>query len=238
MDSLKNKQGLKTTILWVVIFSIAMGFMEGAVVVYLREIYYPKGFSFPLATISDRIALTELLREAATVIMLSIIGMIAGRTKLSSFAYFLLSFAVWDIVYYLVLKMILDWPESVFTWDILFLIPVPWLGPVLAPILISIGMIVLAIVVLRKENLGIVQKFSKYSILFFAIGCSLILWSFMSDYINIIQINGISSFWIPGSSRKLLEEINTFIPVNFNWILFSMGYVLILLGILKYKLQR
>ena len=30
------------------LYAVAMGYLEAAVVVYLRAIYYPEGFSFPL----------------------------------------------------------------------------------------------------------------------------------------------------------------------------------------------
>ena len=92
-------------ILWIVLlFSIAMGFLESAVVIYLRKIYYPNGFSLPLVAIDKDILLTELLREAATIIMLLTVGIIAGKTKVSRFAYFIFCFGVWDIFYYVFLK--------------------------------------------------------------------------------------------------------------------------------------
>jgi hypothetical protein len=37
------------TIIWLAVFSMAMGYLESAVVVYLRKLYYPDGFKFPLA---------------------------------------------------------------------------------------------------------------------------------------------------------------------------------------------
>ena len=88
-------------LLWVIIFSIAMGFLETAVVVYLRHIYYPQGFKFPLAPIDTSLVVVEVGRELATIIMLLGVGAIAGRTFASRFAYFILSFAIWDIFYYL-----------------------------------------------------------------------------------------------------------------------------------------
>jgi hypothetical protein len=68
----------KTIIIWVSLFSIAMGMLESAVVVYLRELYYPEGFAFPLKMMSSTLILTEILREAATLIMLIAIGVLAG----------------------------------------------------------------------------------------------------------------------------------------------------------------
>ena len=88
---------LKIVIIWTIIFSIAMGFLEATVVVYLRQLYYPQGFNFPLQSIAMPIFKFELLREIATIVMLCGISIIAGKTLHSRFAFFMLNFAVWDI---------------------------------------------------------------------------------------------------------------------------------------------
>src|SRR5580700_10847047 len=126
---------LRTKIFWLTAFSIAMGFLEAAVVIYLRKMYYPNGFHFPLTVVEPDIGLTEFLREAATVIMLLAIGILTGKNTSQKFGIFLFCFAIWDIFYYVFLKMLIGWPASLLDWDILFLIPVPWVGPVLAPCL-------------------------------------------------------------------------------------------------------
>ena len=135
-----------------VIFAIAMGYFEAAVVVYLRELYYPDGFyikekvGFPfikfglveeLKPFSKKLILTELGREAATIVMLVTLSLIAGNSVKSYIAYFLLLFGIWDIFYYVFLKIILGWPEFLSTTDVFFLIPTPWIGPVWLPILLS-----------------------------------------------------------------------------------------------------
>ena len=113
-----------------------MGFMETAVVVYLRKIYYPDGFQFPLIPIDADIALVEFLREAATITMLLGIGILTGKTSSQKFAFFIYCFAIWDIFYYVFLKVLLDWPESRFTWDIIILIPEHWVGHEIDPCII------------------------------------------------------------------------------------------------------
>jgi hypothetical protein len=146
-----------------IVFAIAMGYLEAAVVVYLRELYYPEGFyikekvKFPfikfgvvaeLKPFPKKIIFTEIGRESATIIMLAGFAFVAGNSFATSAAYFLILFGVWDIFYYVFLKIILNWPESFSTTDVFFLIPVPWIGPVWLPIflsgiLIAIGLIVL-----------------------------------------------------------------------------------------------
>ena len=122
-----------------------MGYLESAVVVYLRSIYYANGFEFPMVPINKLHTITEIGREISTMIMLIGIGVFSGKDKSGKFAVFLYSFAIWDIFYYVFLKILLNWPESLFTWDILFLIPPVWTGPVIAPVISSSTMIILSL---------------------------------------------------------------------------------------------
>src|SRR5215468_561177 len=94
------------------VYAVAMAYLESAVVVYLRRLYYPQGFDFPLVIVDIPTLLIELGREAATIVMLATVGIAAGRTKVGKFAYFLLLFGVWDIFYYVWLKAFLGWPDS------------------------------------------------------------------------------------------------------------------------------
>ncbi len=129
-------------LLWLTLFGVAFGFIEGAVVVYLRELYYPGGFSLDLLASRPRhIVTTEVVREAASLLMLLSVARLAVRGGLRRFAVFAFCFGVWDLVFYLTLKLLLDWPLSLLDWDILFLIPVPWTAPVLAPVLVSLGLV-------------------------------------------------------------------------------------------------
>ena len=123
---MKRKLNSGKILFWVAIFSIAMGYLESAVVIYIREIYYPEGFSFPLKVLDNHILVTELLREAATLIMLIGIGVVAGKTPIERFGLFIYSFGWWDIFYYIFLKALVGWPESLLTWDILFMVPTTW----------------------------------------------------------------------------------------------------------------
>lgn len=140
-----------------------MGYLEAAVVAYLRELYYPNGFhiskkiKFPfikfgpvaeLKPFSERIFLTELARELFTMIMLVSFAWLVGNSLSSRIVYFLLAFGVWDIFYYIFLKIILNWPESFGTTDVFFLIPTPWIGPVWLPILCSVIIIAISFLIL------------------------------------------------------------------------------------------
>lgn len=126
------------------LFALAMAWVEAAAVMYLRlpadrvQPYQPN----PLPTLPT-LGPIELAREAATLLMLAAVGSLAGRDRPSRFGFFLIAFGVWDLCYYLFLRWMGGWPASLLDWDILFLIPLPWWGPVLAPALISLLMIIL-----------------------------------------------------------------------------------------------
>lgn len=214
----------KNLLLTVTLFSVAMGFMETAVVVYLRELYYSDGFKFPLVAIDHQIALTEILREAATIIMLIGIGIIAGKNKIQRFAWFIFSFAVWDIFYYVFLKALLNWPSSLLDWDALFLIPVPWTGPVLAPCIISATMILLALFILTKENKGSSMFISKPGWALLITACFVWIFSFCKDYV--VYAN---QLYATTSSQNNFElQMLQFIPSAYNWWLFILGQSLAL----------
>jgi len=205
---------LRGTIVRVVVFGLAMGYLEAVVVVYLREIYYPGGFSFPLVPISARDLWVEIGREAATLVMLLMTGMLSGKSARSRFAFFLLVFAVWDIAYYLFLKLILVWPAGPGVEDILFLIPVPWVGPVWAPVVLSASMIVLSIVILRGEDCHAVPRLARA--LYFLIPGALCV---------------IASFTLPSFIHPAAALSGE--PAHFMGLVFGAGELLIVAGILR-----
>lgn len=138
-----------------VLFSVAFAYIESAVVVYLRAIFHPDGFTFPLAIFEltaegRRLLLTEIGREAATLVLIVTAACLFGRRRQERFAYFLVIFAVWDIFYYIWLKVLLDWPATIMDWDVLFLIPVVWASPVLYPVLVSLAMFAFAVAILYR----------------------------------------------------------------------------------------
>lgn len=168
-------------LLWVSVFGIAFGYLEASVVVYLRGLYYPEGFTFPLKMMAPEHLMIELVREAATIIMLAAMAMLAGSKAWSRFGFFIVAFGVWDVFYYVWLKVVLYWPGNLFDWDILFLVPLPWIGPVIAPVLISFMMIVLGwIIVFRVEgNKFFAPGKASWSISILGVAC--VLYSFMED---------------------------------------------------------
>lgn len=210
------------SLVWITLFAIAMGFMESAVVIYLRELYYKEGFDFPLKIIPPHIGKVEFYREIATIVMLVGIGIVSGKTKLQRFAYFVLSFAVWDIFYYVFLYVFLSWPQSLSTWDILFLVPVPWVGPVWAPVLLSLLMIAGSVfIICETEKKPSFRIPSVYWWLLIS-GAFICIVSFMWDYLAYSKNGGA---WSVFSSNELSTEIQNYIPGKFNSALFFTGFI-------------
>lgn len=168
-------------IFWILVFSIAMALVEAAVVVYLWALYYPEGFAFPLELITVRHFIVELGREAATIFMLLSVAALIGKRFWEKFAYFVICFGFWDIFYYVWLKLALGWPSSLLDWDILFLIPLPWIGPVIAPVSIAIMMILAGLLIIALYKRGYDFRPSFLTWVLTIIGTLTILYSFMRD---------------------------------------------------------
>lgn len=211
------------TILFLTIFSMAMGFMESAVVVYLRTLYYPSGFDFPLVPMATTVLFTELLREAATLIMLLSIAIIAGKNFAQQFVFFLFCFAVWDIFYYVFLKLLIDWPPSLLTGDILFLLPVPWAGPVLAPCLLSMTMILMTFMIVYLQQHQFPVSFRRIDWLLMITASLIVIFSFIVDYFGILY----NATGTP-NSIVLQDTLGKFTPERYNWYIFAVGELIIL----------
>jgi hypothetical protein len=166
---------------WVSAFSIAFAYVESSIVVYLRGLYYPDGFTFPLKLISEEHLVVELAREVATMIMLGAAAIIAGTRAWERFGYFLVAFGIWDIFYYVWLKAILDWPLTLVDWDVLYLIPLPWIGPVIAPLLIALMMVACGTIVVSRLSRGDYFRPNVLSWVSALAGTIILLYSFMLD---------------------------------------------------------
>lgn len=196
-------------IFWVSLFGVAFGLVEASVVVYLRAIYYPEGFTWPLKVISSDHLNVELLREAATIIMLAAVGIVAGKKGWQCFGYFVVAFGVWDVFYYVWLKVFLNWPATLSDWDVLFLIPFPWIGPVIAPCIMSAIMIICGSIIIVRVDQGRYFRPGRASWAVASIATATILYTFMSD-----------------TRATLGGEV----PLPYNYAAFTVGCVLYLVS--------
>lgn len=162
-------------------FAVTFALVEASVVIYLRELFYPEGFNFPLTPLPQTVLNIEIAREAATILMLGSAGIMAGRTPWQRFSYFIYCFGLWDIFYYVWLKVFIGWPESFLTPDVLFLLPVVWWSPVLAPMIVAFSLCASAIVIVRQLEKGWRPVLKPFDIVWVTIGAVIILYTFMAD---------------------------------------------------------
>jgi hypothetical protein len=214
-------------IFWVAIFSISMAFLESAVVIYLRELYYPEGFSFPLKTLSEKIIVTELFRELATLIMMISVAFMVASNKNDRFSWFIFVFGIWDIFYYVFLKIFLDWPASLLTWDILFLLPSTWVGPIICPIINSLTMIIIAIIVLVPGKNGLKPSIARWEWALLIIGAALVFMAYTEEYYFYISSEfNFGKLLLYSTNDELIKHASQFIPQSFRWDLFISGQLL------------
>jgi hypothetical protein len=193
---------MRRRLAWLTVYAVAMAYLESAVVVYLRAIYYPQGFDFPIAPMPTGMMAIEVGREAATLVMLVGVAALAGADRWEAFLAFCWSFGVWDIFYYVWLWVFLRWPPSLTTWDVLFLIPIPWIGPVLAPVIVSAALMVGAVLLWRLKAQGVRLVFPAPVWALAVTGGLVVLASFTLDFAIVLQQKN---------------------PPPFRWGLFAMG---------------
>jgi hypothetical protein len=201
---MQKKTGLMTRLLRLFVWGIAFAYIEAAVVVYLRQLYYPEGFAFPVILADTRFAVIEIAREFATLVLIGTTAYLAVEKPMNRLAAFMVLFGVWDLFYYLFLKVLLNWPQSLRTWDLLFLIPLPWAAPVWAPVVVSLGLVYAGAVVLVRDAGGTPLRFGRRFLLLELAAGSVIIFSFL----------------IPGQA-----VLHQSIPAGFPWQLFFAGFL-------------
>jgi hypothetical protein len=200
---------------WAIVaaFAIAMAWVEAASVFYIRALVGRiEPYQADPLPINGALGNVELWREASTLVMLATLGMLAGRTWRRRAGYAALAFGVWDIFYYVFLRLISDWPKTLLDWDILFLLPLPWWGPVLAPVSIALVMILWGTLATQSSDSS---TDARWTFLTGALGCAgivLALAVFMVDA------------WraLPNGRDAVLQVL----PTTFNWPMFWVALLL------------
>jgi hypothetical protein len=200
---------------WAIVmaFAIAMAWVEAASVFYIRTLVdrVEPYQANPLPT-NGALGSVESWREVATLVMIATLGMLAGRTWRRRAGYAALAFGAWDIFYYVFLHLISGWPRTLLDWDILFLLPLPWWGPVLAPVSIALVMVLWGTLVTQSDD-GATE--ARWSRALAGVGIVLALAVFMFDT------------WraLPEGRDAVLQVL----PTTFNWPLFSVALLLMAL---------
>lgn len=202
---------IQPKLIWLTLFAIAMAHVEASLVIHLRSLYYPHNplAIFPLSLLSHRDLAIELTRELATMVMILSVAFLAEKSFNRIFAAFVYVFGLWDLFYYLWLKLMLGWPVSWFEWDVLFLIPWPWFGPWIAPVLIALLFFIWGgWILLKKTEI----KFTQLTSVMFVVGMLLTLGTFLLPAVPLLP-EGEAAF-------------RGYQPDKFLWIIFFPGYVL------------
>jgi len=215
-------------VLFLVLFSLAFALVESVIVVYLRLLYYPQGFSFPMTLIPADIIGIEMARESATMLLLVAVAWLAGKRFYDRLAWFLIAFGVWDIFYYVWLKVLLDWPDSLLGWDILFLIPVPWVAPVLSPLLVSVTFIAAGWRILLLDHRGYTVTIDSKGWGAGLTGIVLIFITYVQDYVQMIVAGNGCSYFSLLECEAFIRRSAAYVPEAYNWTLFAAGEFLLL----------
>jgi hypothetical protein len=194
----------------VVVFAIAMAWVEAASVFYIRALVDRiEPYQANPLPINGSLGGVELWREASTLVMIAAVGTLAGRTWRRRAGYAALAFGAWDIFYYVFLRLISGWPRTLLDWDVLFLLPLPWWGPVLAPVSIALAMILWGTLATQSSDRA---GDARWAWALSSIGTALALALFMID-----------------TGRALLDgrdAVLRVLPTTFNWPLFWVALLL------------
>ena len=194
----------------VITFAIAMAWVEAASVFYIRALVDRiEPYQVNPLPINDTLGYVELWREAATLVMIATLGMLAGSTWRRRAGYAAIAFGTWDIFYYVFLRLMSGWPRTPLDWDILFLLPLPWWGPVLAPVSIALLMTLWGTLATQSREDA---TDARWAWALGSAGIALALAVFMSDA------------WraLPHGRDAVLQVL----PTTFNWPLFGAALLL------------
>jgi hypothetical protein len=195
-----------------------MAWVESAVVFYLRTmIHRIVPYQHEPLPIIGGLGPVEMVREAATLVMLLAVGLLAGRSWRSRIGYTLIAFGVWDIFYYVFLKVMCGWPVSLFEWDILFLLPLPWWGPVLAPMSIAALMILWGTFATQFPARESRLPWRAWGLN--VLGVALALYTFMADSLSV--------------AHQGVDVLRNLLPERFNWGLFCVALALMAAPVLR-----
>jgi len=204
-------------LIWLTLFALAMAYVEAALVVHLRQLYYADNLLaiFPLRLLSHSDLVIELIREAATILMLVAVAFLTERDIGRRFAAFVYAFGIWDLAYYGCLKLLIDWPQTWLEWDVLFLLPWPWFGPWLTPAVIALLFASWGAWILLSTCQ---PRFTRLSATLFVAGAVL----------------GLSAFLLPAAGLLLQGEIafQGYQPEAFAWSLFVPGVLAMTAGLI------
>lgn len=205
--------------LW--LFGLAFGLIEAAVVIYLRQISGAVGQDpFPVLQALEETQQgafqIERFREGATLILMLTPAFLFSNRIFERLLAFLIVFGLWDLSYYAFLRAFMGWPGTLFSYDVLFLIPTLWVAPVFCPILISASLIVFGSAYLLIARRRMSRNPNSLQWLIALLGGALVQLSFVNN----------ADYYLAGG-----------MPPRFSWLIFAAGYVLAALSGVYFLVQ-
>jgi hypothetical protein len=191
-------------------FGVCLGYFEAACVAYLRRLQELGQLAVPAGSLDNRLLRIEVGREAASLGLLAAWAWAAGRSRGERFGHFALAFAVWDVLYYLFLRLTTGWPRSLGEWDVLFLIPAPWYGPVVTPVLVSLLLAAAGLGIVAGERAGRRLAPRALDLALAGSGTAAVLAAFLWN-----------------------ASVTTAFPASFPWWLFAAGWVAAAAGLAR-----
>lgn len=132
------------------VFAVAMAVVEAACVVTLKKLYFPDGWAPPFHPIPPDGLRMEQWREIATLVMIVAVAFLDRPPVRIGLARGLWIFGLWDLCYYLFLRMWTGFPARMGDRDVVFLVPRPWIAPVWVAGVASLLCLAAALVLVRR----------------------------------------------------------------------------------------
>lgn len=129
----------------ITVFAIAFAFVEAAIAISLKQLYYPDGWKPPFHALPGNANLLEQAREVMTLVMIASVAAFGRPTWREGIARGLWIFGVWDLGYYAFLLLLTGYPSSLLDLDLVFLVPIVWVFPVWVAVLVSTVAILVAL---------------------------------------------------------------------------------------------
>ena len=207
----------------VALYAVAMAYVESAAVLYLRTIYGGVDPVGPRHTPFDPLpdfVWIEIGREAATMVMLAAVGYLAGARLAGRLGAFAVAFGIWDIFYYVFLWLFAGWPASPLAPDVLFLIPLPWWGPVLSPVIVAAVIVMAGAAAMARELGDGLPRPRRADVMAVLVGGGLCLAAFMANALAALADGGIEAAYYTRGGP-------------FPWPLYAAGLVLGATGLVR-----
>ncbi len=205
----------------VTIIACAMAYLEGVVMCFACLLYFPGGFTFPLTIVPAGMRTAELLRETATIVIFASVAILAGRNRWERTGWFFFAFGIWDIGFYLARKILSNWPSDLFAWDLLFLVPVVWVAPVIAPLLNACALSLFGLLLTRISVTHMNGRRKYCFIILFITGAFFSVAAYTFEYLRFIVTRiPIADLFMPGKMSSVIAANAEFIPRHFPWALF------------------